>query len=111
MTRLIIFSLFYILYQTKGFTQKYGTIQQYEHLQEVWRVEIYRGKDKEKAIEAKKKAYQIKKEYFGYANYGNATYRVQVGNFTDSTICEKVLIEMKTYFPQAKVIKAKVRKF
>jgi hypothetical protein len=110
MIRALFFSVFLLFFTPfDAFAQKEKNIL-IDEIRKVegYRIQIYKGINKQEAIESKKKAYQIRQDYTVYTEYSKPNYRIRVGDFTDKTECEKVWAEFIKTFPQAEIVKAMV---
>jgi hypothetical protein len=68
---------------------------------EGWRIQIYRGRSREEANNAKKKSYEMFPNLTAYLEYNAPTYRVKVGDFLDPSEFQSILRRFKRIYPTA----------
>jgi SPOR domain len=68
---------------------------------EGWRIQIYRGRSREEAEKAKKKAYELLPRVTPYLTYSAPTYRVKVGDFLEPSEYITVYKVLKRQFSTA----------
>lgn len=73
---------------------------------EGFRIQIYRGRNREDAINAKKIAYEMYPNLNAYMEYSAPTYRVKVGDFLEQTEYSSILRRLKRSFPTAISVRA-----
>ncbi len=73
---------------------------------EGWRIQIYRGRSREDAINAKKVAYEMYPNLNAYMEYSAPTYRVKIGDFLEQSEYPSMLRRLKRTFPTAISVRA-----
>lgn len=73
---------------------------------EGFRIQIYRGRNREDAINAKKIAYEMYPNLNAYMEYSAPTYRVKVGDFLEQSEYSTILRRLKRSFPTAISVRA-----
>lgn len=68
---------------------------------EGWRIQIYRGKNREDALRARNKSYEMFPNLTPYMVYRAPTYRVHVGDFLDPSEYQSIFKKLKRVFPLA----------
>ncbi|TAE72095.1 MAG: SPOR domain-containing protein [Bacteroidetes bacterium] len=71
---------------------------------EGWRIMIYRGRDREEALTAKRKSYEIFPKHKVYYQYKTPSYKVKVGDFQNSNEYKAIFKRLKREFPDAVVV-------
>lgn len=71
---------------------------------EGWRIMIYRGRDREEALSAKRKSYEIFPKHKVYYQYKTPSYKVKVGDFQNSNEYRPIFKRLKREFPEAVVV-------
>lgn len=69
-----------------------------------WRIMIYRGRDRDEALAAKRKSYEIFPKHKVYYQYKTPSYKVKVGDFQNSDEYKGVLRRLKREFAEAVVV-------
>ncbi len=71
---------------------------------EGWRIMIYRGRDRDEALAAKRKSYEIFPKHKVYYKYKTPSYKVKVGDFQSSREYSAIFKRLKRDFPDAVVV-------
>jgi hypothetical protein len=69
-----------------------------------WRILIYRGRDRKKALQAKRRSYELFPQLKPYVEYKTPSYRVKVGDFMDKQDYYGIYKRLKREFPECVVI-------
>lgn len=73
-----------------------------------WRIQIYRGRSREMASQARQESYELFSNMTPYIFYRSPTYRVRVGDFLERYECKPYLKAFKRKFPEAVIVRDKI---
>jgi len=74
-----------------------------------YRIQIYRGRNREEADRARRRSYEIFPRVTPYVEYSAPNYRVKVGDFIEKSEYVNIYRRLKQEFPTAMIVPARIK--